>query len=61
MVHPSHPFHLAIGFELFGYPLRFDHLPDKKLYPVLRDFLHFGKMFLQFSGDQQVGIQNSAL
>lgn len=42
-------------------PLRFGHLPGKKLHPVLRGFLHLDKIFLQFAGDQQVGIENSTV
>ena len=61
IVYPSHSFHLVVGFDLFGHPLRFGHLPGKKLHPVLRGFLHLDKIFLQFAGDQQVGIENSTV
>ena len=58
IVHPPHPRHLVGGFELFGDIFFFGKVFYQSRKELLGLFFDIGKVGIEFSGSEQIVIQN---
>ena len=58
VIHPPHPLHWILRFQLFGYALTLGVFFDQPKKKELRFFLYIGEMGAELAGSEQIAVQD---